>query len=44
MVRQGKSLEEIQAAEPLAPLVDEWGGGFINAEQFLGLVYEGMVR
>jgi len=44
MVLQGKSLEEIQAAEPLAPLVDEWGGGFINAEQFLGLVYEGMVR
>jgi len=41
MIRQGKSLEEIRAAKPLAPLVDEWGGGFINAEQFLGLVYEG---
>jgi len=40
MIRQGKSLEEIRAAKPLAPLVDEWGGGFINAEQFLGLVYE----
>ena len=44
MIRQGKSLEEIRAAKPLAPLVDEWGGGFINAEQFLGLVYEGILR
>jgi len=44
MIRQGKSLEEIRAAQPLAPLVDEWGGGLINAEQFLGLVYEGTLR
>jgi glyoxylase-like metal-dependent hydrolase (beta-lactamase superfamily II) len=44
MIRQGKSLEEIRAAKPLAPLVDEWGGGLINAEQFLGLVYEGTLR
>jgi glyoxylase-like metal-dependent hydrolase (beta-lactamase superfamily II) len=44
MIRQGKSLEEIRAAKPLAPLVEEWGGGFINAEQFLGLVYEGILR
>ncbi len=44
MIRQGKSLEEIRAAKPLAPLVDKWGGGFINAEQFLGLVYEGILR
>ncbi len=44
MVRRGKSLEEIRAAKPLAPLVDEWGGGFINAEQFLGLVYQGMTK
>ncbi len=44
MIRQGKSLEEIRAAKPLAPLVDEWGGGFINAEQFLGLVYKGMAK
>ena len=44
MISRGESLEEIQAAKPLAPLVDEWGGGFINAEQFLGLVYQGMVK
>ena len=44
MVRRGMSLEQIEAAEPLAPLVDAWGDGFINAEQFLGLVYQGMTR
>jgi len=44
MVRRGMSLEQIKAAEPLAPLVDAWGGGFINAEQFLGLVYKGMAE
>ena len=44
LVRQGKSLEEIQAADPLAPLVEKWGNGFITAEAFLGLVYEGMTR
>jgi glyoxylase-like metal-dependent hydrolase (beta-lactamase superfamily II) len=44
LVRQGKSLEEIQAAEPLAPLVEKWGNGFIKAEVFVGLVYRGMTR
>jgi len=44
MVRQGKSLEEIKAADPLELLNEEWGNGFIKAEQFLGLVYQGMTR
>jgi glyoxylase-like metal-dependent hydrolase (beta-lactamase superfamily II) len=44
MVRRGMSLEEVQAAEPLAPLVEQWGGGFITTEQFIGLVYQGMSR
>jgi glyoxylase-like metal-dependent hydrolase (beta-lactamase superfamily II) len=33
-----------QAAEPLAPLVEKWGNGFIKAEVFVGLVYRGMTR
>ncbi len=44
MVRRGMSLEEIQKAEPLAPLVEEWGGGFIDAEAFVGLIVKGMER
>ncbi len=44
LVRAGRSLEEIKAADPLAPLAETWGQGFINPEQFLELVYEGMTR
>ena len=42
LVRQGKSLEEVKAADPLAPLVKEWGGGFLSPEQFLVVVYQGI--
>jgi glyoxylase-like metal-dependent hydrolase (beta-lactamase superfamily II) len=42
LVRQGKSLEEIRELDPLAPLVEKWGGGFINPEQFLELIVKGM--
>ncbi len=42
LVRQGKSLEEIRTVDPLEPLADKWGGGFINPEQFLELVVTGM--
>jgi glyoxylase-like metal-dependent hydrolase (beta-lactamase superfamily II) len=44
MVRAGTSLEDIQAAKPLAPLVEKWGGGFISAEQLVALVYQGTTR
>jgi len=44
LVRQGKSLEEIVAADPLAPWVETWGKGFLTPEQFLTIVYQGMVR
>ena len=44
LVRQGKGLEEIKAAEPVAPLVEKWGNGFVNADVFVELVYEGMTR
>ena len=39
MMEAGKSLEEIQAANPLADLADDWGWGFIDAERFTGLMY-----
>ena len=42
LIRQGRSLEEVQAADPLAPLLEDWGGGFLSPEQFLAVVYEGM--
>lgn len=42
LVRQGKSLEEIEAADPIAPLVEAWGGGFISKQQFVELIVAGM--
>lgn len=36
---EGKSLEEIVAAKPLADLEAQWGGGFINAERLLGFAH-----
>jgi hypothetical protein len=44
LVRQGKSLEEIQAVEPLAQQAEKWAKGFIKADVFVELVYEGMVQ
>jgi len=35
----GKSLEEAQAAKPTADLDETWGGGFINADQIVAIVY-----
>jgi glyoxylase-like metal-dependent hydrolase (beta-lactamase superfamily II) len=44
MVRRGKSLEEIKAADPLELLNEDWGNGFIKTDVFIGLVYQGMTR
>lgn len=35
----GKSVEEAQAAKPTAHLDETWGGGFINADQIVAIVY-----
>ena len=39
LVKQGKSLEEVQAAQPSKEFDAKWGGGFMKPEQFVGLVY-----
>jgi glyoxylase-like metal-dependent hydrolase (beta-lactamase superfamily II) len=39
LVLQGKSLEEIVAAKPLADLDDPWGKGFMKPELFLKVVH-----
>ena len=36
----GKSLEEVQAANPLAPWSEDWGWSFIDADTFTALIYE----
>jgi len=40
LVGEGKSLDDVVAAKPLADLEAQWGGGFINAERLIGFAYE----
>ena len=40
--KQGKSLDEVVAAKPLAKYDDKWGAGFVKPEMFVGLVYQGV--
>ncbi len=44
LIKAGTSREEVVAANPTAPWNDPWGNGFMNAETFTGLVYDGLVR
>jgi cyclase len=40
LIIQGKTLEEIIAAEPLAELDAEWGQGFVRAKTFIQIIYQ----
>jgi glyoxylase-like metal-dependent hydrolase (beta-lactamase superfamily II) len=44
LVAAGKSLEEVQAANPLAPFDETWGQGFLNSETFTGIVYASLKK
>ncbi|MGH9382658.1 MAG: MBL fold metallo-hydrolase [Thermoanaerobaculia bacterium] len=39
---EGKSLEEVKAAEPTADLDETWGGGFIKGPDLVTFVYESL--
>ena len=43
-IAEGKSVDEAVAADPLKALNEEWGGGFIKAEQMVRLVYGDLSR
>jgi hypothetical protein len=40
--KQGRSLDEVVAANPTAPYDTKWGGGFMSPRMFTGLVFEGV--
>ena len=40
LIARGMVLEEIIAAEPLADLEPEWGGGFLRAKYFVTIIYQ----
>ncbi len=43
-IAEGKSLEEIVAAKPLADLEQAWGSGFVKAEWMLGFAHTSLTR
>ncbi len=44
LLAEGKTREEIVAANPAAEFDAAWGQEWLSAEEWVGLVYEGMVR
>ena len=44
LIADGKSVEDIIAAKPLADLDDEWGGGFLNPERFLRVMHAALTK
>jgi glyoxylase-like metal-dependent hydrolase (beta-lactamase superfamily II) len=43
-VKEGRTLEQVMAAKPLADLDQTWGGGFMKPDFFLRVVYEDLAR
>jgi len=42
LISEGKSQEEVVAAKPTSDLDAEWGGGFMQPDVWVGIVYESM--
>ena len=44
MIEAGKTRKEIIAARPTRNFDEQWGGGFMKPDQWVGLVYDGIQR
>jgi glyoxylase-like metal-dependent hydrolase (beta-lactamase superfamily II) len=44
LVREGKTLEQTQAAEPTKPWDEKWGNGFLKPAQFVELLWNGKTK
>jgi cyclase len=44
LVKDGKTLEQVQAAKPTAGFDEVWGQGWLKPEQFVGIVYSDLSR
>lgn len=42
MIEEGRSRDEIVAARPTAEFDEEWGGGFIKPDDWVGLIYSSL--
>jgi cyclase len=41
LIKEGKSLDEMRTAKPIAQWDDKWGKGFIKGEQMIAMLYQG---
>jgi cyclase len=41
-VKSGKTLEQVQAAQPCAAYDEKWGRGFVKPEQWIAVNYAGL--
>lgn len=44
LVKAGKTVKEVLAAQPTKDLDDQWGKGYFNGSQFTQFVYNGIVK
>jgi glyoxylase-like metal-dependent hydrolase (beta-lactamase superfamily II) len=44
LAREGKTLQQVQAAKPSAEFDAKWGGGFMKPDSFVRVVYGSVVR
>ncbi|RMF79839.1 MAG: MBL fold metallo-hydrolase [Planctomycetota bacterium] len=44
LIDAGKSRDEIVAAKPTADLDEKWGGGFMQPDRWVGVVYDGIIE
>jgi hypothetical protein len=40
----GKTLEEIKLSRPTQDFDNEWGGGFLKPDVFVGIVYQSLTQ
>ena len=43
-IREGKTLEQMQAAKPFSAYDEKWGKGFMKPEAWIALNYAGMTQ
>jgi glyoxylase-like metal-dependent hydrolase (beta-lactamase superfamily II) len=43
-IQAGKTLEEIKLSRPTQAYDSEWGGGFLNPDVFVGIVYQSLIQ
>ena len=44
LIADGRSRDEVIAAKPTRDLDDQWGGGFMKPDQWVGIVYDSMAN